>query len=215
MDKFSFKNYPPRVLVFLVCLIVTIKYGLHKLGNTFFHRENYGVITDLIYIFISAGTVLTILRWVNSKFMWRWLLRLLGLSDIRGTYQGYILSSFREDNDPSKSNIKRFCKIMISQTINGFYVKGDYFSDEEMKQHTSGFSSDHEELRKQPDGTCLVSYFYDNIGDKFHAGHQKYGLTNHTGICVLTYLPKERELQGYYFNRDRESNGKIFLKRIN
>jgi hypothetical protein len=211
MDKFSFKNYPPGILVFLICLIVAIKFGLHKLGDIVFKQETLLSWLDLVYILLSAGTVMFLMKLINLKVMWKWLLKLLGLCDVRGVYEGYILSSFQDNN--SQNFIKRYCKIQVAQNLNGLYVSGDYFSDEQMKEHTSGFTSSYEELKKQADGSFQVYYFYSNKGDLFHADQRSYGLNNHEGICVLVYRPELQTLEGYYYNRERSSHGKIFLIR--
>ena len=210
MDKFSFKNYPPGILIFLICLIVAIKFGLHKLGDIVFKHATLLSWLDLLYILLSAGTVISLMRLINRKVMWRWLLKLLGLCDVRGIYEGYILSSFQDD---SNEFIKRFCKIQVIQNLNGLHISGDYFSDEQMKEQTSGFTSHHEELKKQADGSFQVYYFYSSKGDLFHADQKKYGLNNHEGICVLVYRAELQTLEGYYYNRERSSHGKIFLKR--
>lgn len=211
MDKFSFKNYPPGILVFLVCLIVAIKFGLHKLGDIVFKHVTLLSWLDLLYILLSAGTVISLMRLINRKVMWRWLLKLLGLCDVRGVYEGYILSSFLDDH--SQEFIKRFCKIRVAQNLNGLHISGDYFSDEQMKAQTSGFTSHHEELKKQADGSFQLYYFYSSKGDLFHADQKKYGLNNHEGICVLVYRAELQTLEGYYYNRERSSHGKIFLTR--
>jgi hypothetical protein len=97
--------------------------------------------------------------------------------------------------------------------MNGLHISGDYFSDEQMKEHTSGFTSHHEELKKQADGSFQVYYFYSSKGDLFHADQKNYGLNNHEGICVLVYRAELQTLEGYYYNRERSSHGKIFLMR--
>jgi hypothetical protein len=146
--------------------------------------------------------------------MWKWLLKLLDLHDVRGVYEGYILSSFHNQNDPEMSNIKRYGRIKIVQNINGLHVNGDYYSDQEMKNHTSSFRSYNEEIKKLPDGNFQVYYFFTNVGDQFHADHSKYDLNNHEGVCILTFRIDNQTMEGYYFNRERSSHGKVFLNRV-
>jgi hypothetical protein len=214
MDRFSFKNYPPKVLVFLICLIIAIKFGLHKVGALFFKQAALLSWTDLSFIALSAGTVMTLMTWINRKVMWKWLLNLLGLCDVRGVYEGYIVSSFHHQDNPEQSNIKRYSRIRIFQNINGLYISGEYFPDEQMNNPSSSFTSYNEEIKKQADGNFQLYYFFKNEGDQLHIDHDLYGLNNHTGICVLTYRKEEQTLEGYYFNRERSSHGKVFLKRV-
>jgi hypothetical protein len=214
MEKFSFKNYPPGILVFLICLIVAIKFGLHKLGNIVFAQQVLLSWLDLLYILLSAGTVIFIMKLANRKIMWKWLLKLLDLCDVRGVYEGYIVSSFHDQDDPSQNFIKRYCKVHVTQNLNGLHISGDYYSDKQMKKPTSGFSSYQEEIKKHVDGSFQISYFYSNKGDQLHKDHETYGLNNHEGVCVLAYQIELQTLEGYYFNRERSSHGKIFLKRV-
>jgi hypothetical protein len=214
MDKFSFKNYPPGVLAFLICMVVAVRFGLHKLNNIFFKQTTLLSWADLFYIFLSAGTVITLMTWINRKIMWKWLLKLLGLCDVRGVYEGYIVSSFHHLDNPELSNIKLYSRIKIGQNINGLHISGTYFPDEQMKNPSSCFASYNEEMKRQADGSFQLYYFFKNEGDQLHPDHDLYGLYNHTGICVLTYRKEEQTLEGYYFNRERSSHGKVFLKRV-
>lgn len=214
MDKFSFKNYPPQILVLLICITVALKFGLHKIGNIVFKQQTLLSWTDLIYIALSGGSVIALMRLVNRKAMWKWLLKLLNLHDVRGIYEGHIISSFHNENDPALSNIKRYAKVKIIQNINGLHVSGDYYSDQDMKDLTSSFTSSNEEIKKLPDGNFQLYYFFSSKGDQFHRDHTKYGLNNHEGICNLTFHTDQETMEGYYFNRERSSHGKVLFKRI-
>lgn len=215
MEKLSFKNYSPKLLVIIICLIIAVKFGLHELGNMSGRHESDSLRTQLIHLLLSFGTVLLILGLINKFCVWKWLLKLMGLCHLKGEWQGYIVSSFHEDNDPSKPNIKLFCKVKIVQNLNGYHVMGSYFTDAQMMtEPSSQFTSKYEEMEKQPGGAFRLHYFFTNTGDQYHPDHKQYNLDNHQGVCILTCNPEGNQMQGNYFNYKRLSHGKIVLQRV-
>jgi hypothetical protein len=214
MEKLSFKNYSPRLLAFIICLIVAVKFGLHQLGNMLFAHKSETLYAQVVYLLLTFGTILSILGLINKYCVWKWLLKLLGVCYVKGDWQGYIISSFHEEDDPSKPNIRLFCKVKIVQNLNGFHVLGSYFTDTQMTVLSSRFTSKYEEMEKQPDGSYRVHYFFTNTGDTFHPDHKNYNLNNHQGVCILTCDRDGAQMQGNYFNHERLSHGKVLLQRI-
>lgn len=53
-----------------------------------------------------------------------------------------------------------YSRIKIIQNINGFYVSGEYFPDEQMNDPSSGFISYNEEIKRQVDGSFQLYYFF-------------------------------------------------------
>jgi hypothetical protein len=214
MEKLSFKNYSPRLLIIVICLIIAVKFGLHELVNVLWKHKAESFYLQALYLLLSFGTVLSILGLINKYCVWKWVLKLLGLCYVKGNWHGYIKSSFHEDDDPSKPNIILFCKVKIVQNLNGFHVVGSYFTDEQMTtEPSSRFTSRYEEMEKQPDGSFRLHYFFTNTGDQFHSNHKNYTLNNHQGVCILT-CDQDDQMHGNYFNNERLSHGKIVLQRV-
>jgi hypothetical protein len=195
-------------------MMVAIKFALHALTKQWFNERADTLSAEVIYIALSAGFALKILQLINRKCMWKWWLSKLALTDIRGSYTGHAISSFHDDDDPSKPFIRFYCQFTIIQNLNGFHVHGSFYSDEKMASKTSQFTSSMEEIKKLPDKTFHIHYFFNNTGDQFHPFHLQYGLNNHTGVCVLTFYPASGIIDGYYFNRERTSSGKLFLQQV-
>lgn len=212
MEKLSFKNYPPRLLAIIICLIITVRFGLHEL---FGKQKPESIYDQMKYLLLSFGTVILIVTLINKYCVWEWLLKRLGVCYVKGNWQGYIKSSFHEDDDPSKPNIILFCKVKVVQNLNGFHVMGSYYTDEQMMtEPSSRFISKYEEMEKQLDGSFRLHYFFSNTGDQFHPSYKQYTLNNHQGVCVLTCNQEGNQMQGNYFNYERLSHGRIVLQRV-
>lgn len=212
MDKLTFKNYPPTILAILLCIIVALNFGFKILYETIWEHKAIGFGNELVFIVLSYSTVLTVLSFINKYCMWKWLLQLLGLCDLRGTYTGTLVSSYHVDNDPLKPHIQLFCNLQIIQNINAIKIEGQFYTDEASNDESSYFTSSWEEIKKEDSGNFLIRYFFLNKGHQLHSDNQKYGLTSHEGICVLTFYPSSKKMKGYYFNHERFSNGEIFLE---
>ncbi|GAA0536523.1 hypothetical protein [Chitinophaga japonensis] len=212
MNKFSFKYYPPPVLVYIVCIIISLRFGYNVLVNAALKNEFHIKIADVLSIPLLAGFVVGCLSLINRTVMWKGWLRILGLYDIRGTYIGTVTSSYHMEDNPRKPNIKLYCKLIVVQNLNGFEIKGAFYNDKKMAQQSSYFTSSSEGMKKENDGSLRIHYFYSNKGDQLHPDNKKYGLNNHDGVCVLSYDPQTKQMEGYYFNHERASHGKLVLK---
>jgi hypothetical protein len=211
MDKLTFKNYPPLILTILFCIIVALNFGFQNLWGVLIKHENLNLKKEIICIFTSYGIVVSVMTYVNNKIMWSWLLRVLNLCDVRGTYKGKLRSSFPV-SDQSKANMEIFCTLKIFQNLNGLKIKGEFFSDAMNKKKVSESVSTWEEIKKNEEGNYEIRYFYANKGNPTHPYEKKYKLTSHDGCAVLTYYPASRKLKGYYFTYERSSNGRMELE---
>ncbi|MDB5131693.1 MAG: hypothetical protein JWR02_1442 [Mucilaginibacter sp.] len=212
MDKLTFKNYHPSVLVFLICLIVALNFEFKILWETILGYKMSGLLEQPLIIITSSSIVLGALNIFNRYCKWLWLLNLLGLTDTSGNYAGVVTSSYYMDDDPAKGHIKLFSKLQIVQNINAIKIEGEFFTDEDFTNRSSYFISSEEEIRKKPNGDFIITYFFANRGNQLHPDDKKYSLNNHDGIGVLTYSPMNHTLKGYYFNHQRFSNGEINLE---
>ncbi len=212
MDKLTFKNYPPTILAILLCVIVALNFGFKVLWGTIWEHKTFGLWDEILCIFFSYSTVLAVFTYINKNCMWKWVLKLLGVCDIRGKYVGKVISSYHIEDDLSKPHIELFCKMQIIQNINAIKIEGNFYTDKECTNRSSHFASFWEEIKKKENGDFDIRYFFSSKGSQLHPDNAKHGLTNHDGVCVLTFNPKSHTLKGYYFNHERFSNGEIYLE---
>jgi len=209
MDKLTFKNYPPSILTFLICLIVAFNLAFTVVYRIIWKDEAAGFFDELLIILLSYSVVLAVLNIINKYFAWKWLFKLLGLPYLKGEYIGTLTSSYHVDEDISKPHIQLYCVLNILQNINALKIEGDFYTDKACKKWSSGFKSSWEETKKKDDENFIIRYFFSNKGSQLHPDNKKYGLTNHDGVSVFTLDPKTNTLKGYYFNHERFSNGEI------
>jgi len=208
MNKFNLKNYPPKILMIIVCIIIAVNFFAKTLWEKYFQHDKDSVIEQCLIIVTSYGIVISALTIINKYVMWNWLLRLLRLADINGEYSGKMISSYQNE---SNANIELYCKFHILQNLNGFLVTGEFYNDGGYKNKSSTFISSSEELTKLEDGKFQIHYFYNNIGQQLNKSHEKYFLNNHSGVSVMVFNPINRTIEGYYFNHERTSYGTIAL----
>jgi hypothetical protein len=212
MQSFTLKYYPPKVLIGLVVLFVTLFFAIKSAFYNFQGTEvslagELGILLGSTTV-VSAGVFL-----INNYIMWPWLLKLLGIPDLRGTYEGKLVSSYHIDDDPEKPHVTKYLVLTISQNLNGFYVRSKFYD----RKSNSDFSSQSESLnhaiKPDKDGTYIIEYLYRNLPNTLHKAHKRDVLNTHQGICVLRFNPKDRSLEGRYFNdtEQRPSYGKINL----
>lgn len=212
MNKFTLKNYPPILLIALVCIIAALSFGLQMVWKNHIEHKQAGLLAQMVTILTSYGTVISILTFINKSIKWKWIFRVIGVYKVSGKYVGKIISSYRIGDDTNKEFIQRYCKITIYQNLNGLLIEGDYFSDNKYKNISSSFKSFHEEIEKLENGSFQITYFYSNKGNQLHQDNLKYLLNNHEGISVLTFNPSNHNIQGYYFNHERSSHGTLSLQ---
>ena len=211
MKNLNFKYYPTRVILGIICILITIifivKRSLQKTPNLF---------SDALIIVGSSAIVYFTLFFLNKYFMWKYWLKLLEIPDLRGKYEGELISSYHIDDDLKKPNVTKWMKIEISQNLNGFYVTGEIFDNEYSSLKSSSFKSISHEIESNEDGTFEILYRYINIPNTFHADHEKYSLNNHYGCSNLNFNPTDNTLIGSYFNNGEErlSYGQLTLKKI-
>jgi hypothetical protein len=213
MKELSFKNYPPKILAAIICIIITCYFLFNALWSLIWKQEDYTLTRQLACILSASSAVIGALSFVNKHIMWAWYLKLLGIYNVSGIYNGFIISSFHEDDDPDKVNVMTYCKLQIIQNINGMKIEGAFYSEEAFTNQKSASYSSWEEIKKKDNGDFLIRYFFTNEGNRLHEHDRRYGLNNHNGVAVLTFYPKTGELSGYYFTHERSSFGKMNLKR--
>ena len=196
----------------LICLIIVLNFIFQSFWKAVWENETISFWEQVVCIALSYTIVLTVVTFINKYCTWRWVFMLLGLPYLRGEYIGMIISSFNEDDDPSKPNMKRFCKATIIQNINALKIEGDFFTDELRTDKTSDFQSFGEEIKKKDNGAFEISYFFSNKGRLLHPDNKKYGLNNHRGVCLVIYNPIDQTIKGEYFTYERSSLGEIALR---
>lgn len=206
MKHLNFKNYPPKVLITLVLLIsATVIFLKQLIYSQSFNWEIYAM------MLLTVSAVSAIFYLINKFIMWKWFLKLLGLIDIRGKYAGELISSFHENDDPDRPNIKMKIEIKISQNINGTKIFGKVSPSKGKESNTSDFESEWVNLQSLENGNYLLEYRYSNRSNINHSWHKKYNLTSHTGFASLEFYPKEKTLKGIYFTYENKSNGNLIL----
>lgn len=211
MKEFTFKYYPARILLFLLCLVLTVLI----LVKGFFKPE-VTFVNVSFWIGGSSGLLALIFTFLNKYGMWNWVMKTLGIPDVRGNYLGKLTSSYHINDDPNQPNITKYMKIEISQNLNGFYAKSYFYDSEFHSQESSSSESISHDIEPKDNGEYLIIYRYRNTGNNFHHDHKKYNLNKHDGIAQLYFNPANKTLIGKYFNdsQDRPSYGTINLNKI-
>ena len=214
MKELSFKNYPTKVLVTIISLIIALSFAFQAIWKALKAGESMTLAEQVICIAGSSGLVLGILGYINSHIMWKWYLKLLRLCDIRGIYEGVLTSSYHVNDNPALPYEQLYAKFEIYQTLNGFRIEGRFFTDRGYTQLSSSSTSNDGEIRKEENGKFRVYYFFSNKGNQFHENQKRYGLNNHDGVCVFMFDPGARNMEGYYYTHERSSYGTISLKPV-
>lgn len=157
------------------------------------------IIIDLSLWWIEIPSILGVYQWIYIKFyseLWKtkWVNKWLKIPNLEGRWEGYLQSSY--DNYQTKFDVTVTIKQSLS-LISIIY---------EMEKSTS-YSISAEIGLESTKGICL-KYDYINI-PKIENNKE---LNIHLGKTEL-YL-KDGELNGEYFNKQRNTKGVINLKRI-
>ncbi len=219
MQNLNFKHYPSRILLAMLCLLIAL-YFVVKYTIVYFLQSHEPTEISMVNISIEIAGMSSLLAIVfiliNKFVMWKWMLKILGLPDLRGNYEGELVSSYHIDDDHNKPNITKWIKMEISQNLNGFYVDCKFYNHKEDAQYSSLSESISHDIQSKDNGEFVITYHYRNAGNKFHQEHKKYGLNAHEGIAILHFNPKNKTLIGKYFNdaQERPSYGNINLNKI-
>lgn len=212
MIPFSLKYYPPKVLIGIVVLFITLIFGV-KSAISLIQGSEITLFQELIML-VSSFTLVSLLVYLLNKFiMWGWLLRLLGIPNLRGTYDGKLVSSYHIDDDPKKPHVTKYLVVTISQNLNGFYVRSKFYDRKGNREFSSQSESLSHAVKPNPDGSYTIEYLYHNLPNTLHKAHTRDVLNTHQGFCVLRFDPVNRSLEGKYFNdtETRPSYGSISL----
>lgn len=216
MKNFSFRYYPPKVLIgifiFVLALVVFVKW----LIDTYVFEKQLLFWNFLFYLILSSSIVGTFFHFFNSYGLCKLTAFLLHIPDLRGTYEGKLTSSFYLDDDPQKPQITKFIRLVIFQNLNGFYVDTEISDAKNSSDNSSTSESFTHNIAPLENGCFLITYQYKNKPNKFHKDERTYQLNRHIGIVELVFNPKDKTLKGDYWNNqnDRKSYGKIELSQI-
>lgn len=217
MNNLSLKYYPTSILFYIVCILIAVFIYIKYIIFTAFEINNYldnNSIWDFcIEIIGLSGMLASALFIINRYFMAKWFLEILNIPNLKGNYKGTLISSYHIDDDPNKPNITRYIQMEISQNLNGFFVKTQFYDNQFSNDMSSTSISTSHDIQSQDNGEFVITYFYKNEGNKFHLDHKKYGLNHHDGIAIFLFNPKNKTLIGKYFNnsQERPSYGNINL----
>jgi hypothetical protein len=215
MDKLSFKYYTISAAIAIVISSSLAFLGFNNLIAQI--TKNFcSEAKQIISLIMSLFSVATIAYLLNH-YCFGIMRYFLGLPDLRGNYTGKLESSYHVDDDESKPHITKYVKISISQNVNGFYVEAFFYEHEASLKHSSESYSVSHDIDKKPNNEYIITYRYKNKADKLHDDHEKYGLTDHDGITILTFNAKNKTLNGKYFNdsQNRPSYGNLNLTKNN
>lgn len=205
MNNLSFRNYPSGVLITMTTLfVVSIAVIKSCIKDASIDWQFTGL------ILLSTSLVTSLFFFINKFAMWKWYLKLLGLTDVRGIYKGTLISSFYIDDDPTKEHIEMNIELEICQNINGIKIFGKV-SPKDDTEKTSEFESEWVQLKKLENKKYTLEYRYNNRSNIQHSWHKIYQLTSHTGFASLVFDPKQKSLEGLYFTYENKSNGQLKL----
>jgi hypothetical protein len=212
MNKLTLKHYPANMVSIFICLIAAINFLFTALWSEYVNHKPLTFWQQLVCIVTAYGLALTALTLLNRFGMWKWYLALIGVCDMRGEYEGELVSSFREFDNDHMPNVHLFMQATIVQNLNGFQIKCRFYTDAAYTQLLSESVSYDENLTKEPDGTFKITYFYHNKGVPFQPASQTAGPHNYEGVCVLTFSAPGRVFKGYYYTHIRASYGQLVLR---
>lgn len=210
MNTINFKYYPKWLLLWLIG-ILTI---LIEIARRILIQNQQIEISELLWPLANIGIVTSVVYFINKYTKFNWFFKIMGLTNMNGEYEGILISSYHEDDDPSKPHIRMKMSIKIVQNINDIKVFGSVNPLKGDKSKTSNFSSLFCQLTKSDDGTFFLDYGYGTIANKSHSWDAKYTLTSHQGWAHLVYHPENKTLEGYYATYENQSRGNIVLKKI-
>uniref|UniRef100_UPI00404A0A52 Cap15 family cyclic dinucleotide receptor domain-containing protein n=1 Tax=Flavobacterium sp. TaxID=239 RepID=UPI00404A0A52 len=211
MKEFTFKYYPSRILLFLLCIVLTFIILIQVVFNSEATALNVA-----LWIAGSSSMLALIFTLFNKLVLWDWVLKFLDIPKLQGKYEGELISSYHIDDDSSKPHVKKHVKMEIDQNLNGFIVKATFYNRKSDKDYTSETVSVSHNIVAIGNGNYTINYLYRNTGNKLQKEHLKVTLNNHEGFSTLEYNPKTKSLCGSYFNdsQERPSHGKLTLNKI-
>ena len=211
MKDFTFKYYPARILLFLLCIVLT----LIILVKGYLQPE-VTFIGVALWVIGSSSLVALIFTFFNKYAMWKYVLKILDIPEFIGSYEGELISSYQLDDDTNMSNVKKYVFMEVFQNLNGFIIESKFYDSKASKEFSSESISITHDILSVGNGKFTISYLYKNKANKFHKDNKKYKLNSHEGMAVLTYDPIEETLIGKYFNdsQERPSYGMLNLKKI-
>ena len=154
-------------------------------------------------IFSTVSLIMYFIYLLN-EFFWKYIFFkwLIDVPNLNGRYEGTLESSYL---DPRTNKFTRKkCVIEIVQNASKITINSYYADEDETK--TSKSESFSEEIIKKNDGSYNLYYFFRNNSDPLSKE-----LSDHSGTCKLTFSPKNKELEGVYYN-DRSYKGKISVE---
>lgn len=170
-----------------------------------------------VWVVGSSSLLATFFIMFNKYALNLWILKILDLPKLKGSYTGELISSYHIDDDESKPHVKKFIVMNIYQNLNGFLVEAKFYNTKKSKNYTSETESINHDIVSKGNGNFTITYLYRSKGNKLTKEHLKYELNNHEGIAILEYNTAKETLTGNYFNdgNERTSFGRLNLEKIN
>jgi len=210
MKILSLRYYPVSILVYIILGLAACYVLVRKLFQWYQGSTQWEWYSEILLILTSAGVVLGVLHLLNRHGMWPFYLKMLGLTDLRGTYTGLLISSYHEDDDMQKPHIRMDMCLKIHQNLNDIKVYGAFTTKGGQKK-TSEFESIWCKLIALDGGKFQLLYEYTNKGNMLHRLHRRYFLNNHTGMARFIFDPADKSIEGLYYNYERRSFGEFRL----
>lgn len=206
MKDLNFRYYNGRLLIAIILILAAALITVKQLIAT--HHFSW---VHFAQDFAVISTIALVMGLINQYAMFPFYLKLLGLTNLRGEYKGYLTSSFHVDDDPDKENIKKYMILEIAQNINDIEIFITLFNSDDYSTPTSTSKSNWVQYRALSNGNSIIEYSYSSTPNKIHPDDKKYGLTAHWGFSSLTYNPTDKTLTGFYFTYENQSFGTISL----
>ena len=208
MKTLNFRYYPPRLLLFIVVLFLIIYFTLKALFSKFPLEQI--VQTDGVLL-ASSSFLALVFGLIATNLKWKKLYSLLDLPLVEGNYKGKLISSYHVNDDPTMPHETRDYECMITQTLNGFSIKGKISNNGVV---SSTFKSTWTDIVRNEDGSYQLLYLYQNDPEHVNSPDKKaFSLEIHRGMCQLDISLNQKHLTGNYFNYERDSKGQIDIKR--
>jgi SMODS-associating 2TM, beta-strand rich effector domain len=208
MQTFNFRYYPPRLLLFIVVIFLIVYFTV----KAYFSEILFTQILQVDgFLFASSSLLALAFGFIATKLKHKWLYKLLDLPLVDGNYKGKLISSYHINDDPTMPHETREYVCAIVQTLNGFIIKGQISNNGVV---SSTFKSTWTDIVRNEDGSYQLLFLYQNDPEQVNNPDKNaFQLEIHRGMCQFDVGLNQKELTGHYFNYERDSKGKIEIKR--
>lgn len=208
MKTLNFRYYPPRLLLLITVLFLLLYFTF----KAFFSGLTFEQILQIDGILLASSSLLALIfGLIATRLKWKKLYSILDLPLVEGHYKGKLISSYHINDDPTMPHETRDYECEITQTLNGFSIKGQISNNGVV---SSTFRSTWTDIVRNEDGSYQLLYLYQNVPEHVNnPDKQTFQLEIHRGMCQFDVSKNQKQLTGHYFNYERDSKGKIDIKR--